>query len=69
MSKEINSRKILKQKMRQPFQTTTFIYKVLDVAEKQIEEQFAEIEKLRTENLRLSKISKNVVSKIREKRK
>ena len=56
LDKTIESRKLLKPEMRKPFQTTGFIYKALDAAEKQVEEQFEEIERLRRENLRLSKL-------------
>jgi hypothetical protein len=58
IDKTIPSRELLKPEMRLPHQTTSFIYKALDLAESQIEEQFDEIERLRRENLRLSKLSK-----------
>lgn len=56
--KTVKSKVFLKAKMRLPFQTTEFVYKALDIAENQIEEQFNEIEKLKLENLRLSKLLK-----------
>lgn len=58
MDKTIHSQTLLKPEMRLPFQTVGFVYKALDVAEKQIEEQFNEIEKLKLENVRLSKLAK-----------
>jgi len=54
----IKSRKLLKPELRKPFQTTKFIYKALDMAESQIEEQLVELKKLKADNLRLSKINK-----------
>lgn len=58
IDKTIPSRELLKPEMRLPHQTTSFIYKALNVAEKQIEEQFEEIERLMLDNLRLSKLLK-----------
>lgn len=44
---EIESRIFLKPKQRKPFQTTGYIYKALDIAEKQIEKLLLEIKTLK----------------------
>ena len=56
--KTIHSREILKPEMRLPYQTVGFVYKALDIAEKQIEEQQFLIDSLIVENMKLKK-SKN----------
>jgi len=53
LDKTIQSQDLLKPEMRLPHQTVTFIYKALDMAESQIEEQFKLIESLMEENLKL----------------
>ncbi len=58
VDKTIHSKELLKPEMRFPHQTVGFVYKALDLAEKQIEEQLDEMEKLKSENLRLLKITK-----------
>ena len=55
LDKKINSKELLKPEMRLPYQTIGFVYKALDAAESQIEEQFKLIESLMEENKRLSK--------------
>jgi hypothetical protein len=64
LDKTIHSQKLLNPEMRKPHQTVKFVYKALNVAEKQIFEQFVEIEKLILENQRLSKLA---ATNIREK--
>jgi len=44
---EIRSQVLLKPENRKPFQTTTFIYKALDVAEEQIKELLKEVKELK----------------------
>jgi hypothetical protein len=55
LDKTIKSRELLKPEFRTKYQTTTFIYKALEIAEKQIEEQHRLIETLIDENLRIKK--------------
>lgn len=55
LDKTIHSVTLLKPEMRLPHQTVGFVYKALDMAESQIEEQFKLIESLMKENQRLSK--------------
>jgi hypothetical protein len=69
IDKTIKSKKLLKPEMRQPYQTTKFIYKALSMAELQIEEQFKELEALRIENLRLTKIYNRAKSIEKRRRK
>jgi hypothetical protein len=47
VDERINSQKVLKPKMRLPYQTTKFIYEALDVAEEQIKDLLAEVEELK----------------------
>jgi len=65
----VRSRKFLKPKLRLPYQTTGFIYKALDVAEDQIEEQLSKIDELEKENKRLKALAKAGAQTIRERRK
>jgi hypothetical protein len=44
---EIRSQKLLKLEMRKPYQTVTFVYKALDIAEDQIKELLEENKKLK----------------------
>ena len=60
IDKTIHSQELLKPEHRKPFQTTEFVYKALDVAEKQIQEQHKCIESLVEENLRLKKLTKRI---------
>lgn len=55
---KIKSRNLLKPEHRKPYQTTKFLYEVIDVAEEQISEQLKELEVLRSENARISKLLK-----------
>ncbi len=53
LDKTIHSKTLLKPEMRLPHQTVGFVYKALDAAENQIQEQFKLIESLMEENLKL----------------
>jgi len=53
LDKTIHSATLLKPEMRLPHQTIGFVYKALDMAESQIEEQFKLIESLMEENINL----------------
>jgi len=44
---EIDSQNLLEIKHRKPYQTTEFIYKALDMAEKQISELLEEVKELK----------------------
>lgn len=59
---KVHSKEFLKPEMRLPHQTTTFIYKALDIAEVQVKDLFEENEKLR------KKISKETIIKRNRKR-
>jgi len=56
---DIKSDIFLKPKLRLPYQTTSFIYKALDIAEAQVKEQSIEFVGLRKENRRLTLLSRN----------
>lgn len=47
---KIKSRELLKTEFRTKYQTTEFIYKVLDAAEQQIEELLKKVEELENIN-------------------
>lgn len=55
---QVKSRELLKPQFRTKYQTATFIYKALELAESQVEELLLEVEKLREENKVLKEESK-----------